>query len=182
MQILFCFSRIDEQSAIYAINVVIPEFCQYRPYKFDGQEDDYCDKRLIITYCNLWVTIIDSLNGPTQLFLARRRSMEKLHKNVDSIIEMTSIILDQQKDDYDFDMIKATTLIHVALINSRDNEIVKKILTSLTDVTDRIQQLIDEADPKNAISISNAIEVLYNFANTIGNSGFPDLSAWLQNE
>lgn len=182
MQILFCFSRIAEQSAICAINVVIPEFCQYRPYKFNGQEDDYCDKRLIIAYCNLWVTIIGSLNGPTQLFIARRRSMEKLHKNVDSIIEMTSIILDQQKNDYDFDMIKATTLIHVALINSKNNEIIKKILTSLTDVTDRIQQLIDEADPKNAISISNAIEVLYNFANTIGASDFPDLSTWLRNE
>ena len=167
-QILYFFLRIAETGNIQAVSILSPTFCQYKPYKFNNQEDDYFDKQLIIDYCNLWVMIISQLNRPSLLQQASRRG----------IIEITSKILSQQSR-CEFEAIKATTLIHIALIDSKDNGIISKILSNLPDVIDRIQQLVDEADPKNVILISNAIVILLNFASTQGSS-FSELLNWFQ--
>lgn len=177
LQILFCLSKVAEKSATNATSIITPDFVRYKPYK----EGEYYDKKLIISYCNLWITVISSLTKPTMFAMSSKRSVESLQKNADNIIEIMSIILNQQANDYDFEMMKSTTLIHVALINSKDNEIISKILTNLTDVTDRIQQLIDEADPKSVTPILNAIDTLIDFKNSHGDS-FHDLSEWLKND
>ncbi|KAK8884774.1 hypothetical protein M9Y10_043894 [Tritrichomonas musculus] len=180
-QIIFCLSKIAESGATPARLILTPQFLQYQPYVLHSQKGNYINKQLIILYCNLWCTIISSLGGPSNIAYARIAGIKFLKEHSNSIIEMTKIIISQQKNDCEFEMIKATSLIHVALININDNELTSRILENFPDTLYHIQQLIEEEDPKAIIPIIKATEILLIFFEKQGKEKYPQIIEWIQN-
>mgnify|MGYP001095530135 CR=1 FL=1 len=154
--ILICLTKIASLGETSGYMILKSNFVSYRP-NFTN------DKSLILLYCNTWYTIISNMKNkkPSRLLFAINKGYEALKQCSETIIEMTQSILDAYKNDLDFELIKATTLIHIVLINLNDTELIKLILDRLPDICQRIRDLIEAADSDNINQIVKSIDILF---------------------
>lgn len=166
--ILICLTKIASLSETSGYMILKSNFVSYRP-NFTN------DKSLILLYCNTWYTIISNMKNkkPSRLLFAINKGYEALKQCSEAIIDITQSILDAYKNDLDFELIKATTLIHIVLINLNDIELIKLIFDRLPDICKRIRDLIEAADSDNINQIVKSIDILFTLNESQGGLDYP---------